>query len=138
MYEHRWERPIPRRAFLLRMARHGGIAAVVLSVSLVVGIVGYHAFERLSVVDGFLNSAMLLGGMGPVDPPKSVGGKIFAGFYALYAGLVFITLASLLGAPIFHRLLHRFHWEEQEKGDQADQDDSGDDDDKKSNQPAVK
>jgi hypothetical protein len=126
MYEQRWERPIPRRAFLLRMARHGGIAAAVLAVSLLVGIVGYHAFERLSVIDGFLNSAMLLGGMGPVDPPKTNAGKLFAGFYALYAGLVFITLASLLGAPIFHRLLHRFHWEEQEKG-KKDKEDQGDD-----------
>jgi len=112
------------------MARHGGIAAGVLAVSLLVGIVGYHAFERLSVIDGFLNAAMLLGGMGPVDPPKTAAGKLFAGFYALYAGLVFITLASLLGAPIFHRLLHRFHWEEQEKQDQEDQGDPEDDDDK--------
>jgi hypothetical protein len=120
MYERRWERPIPRRAFLLRMARHGGIAAAVLAVSLAVGIIGYHAFERLPVIDGFLNSAMLLGGMGPVDPPKTAAGKLFAGFYALYAGLVFITLASLLGAPIFHRFLHRFHWQEQKNGEEED------------------
>jgi hypothetical protein len=121
MYERRWEPPITRRAFLARMARHGGFAAGVLAVSLLVGIVGYHAFERLSVVDGFLNSAMLLGGMGPVDPPKTIPGKLFAGIYALYAGLIVITVASVIGAPIFHRLLHRFHWEEQEKkGEQED------------------
>jgi hypothetical protein len=122
MYERRWEPPITRRAFLARMARHGGFAAGVLAVSLAVGIVGYHAFERLSVVDGFLNSAMLLGGMGPVDPPKTTPGKLFAGIYALYAGLIVITVASLVGAPIFHRLLHRFHWEEQEKKDAEDDD----------------
>jgi len=116
MFEHRWEPPIPFRAFLLRMARHGGFAAAILAFSLLVGIAGYHAFERLPVVDGFLNSAMLLGGMGPVDPPKTTGGKLFAGFYALYAGLVFITIASVIGAPVFHRLIHRFHWQEQEKG----------------------
>ena len=114
MYERRWEPPIPRRAFLARMARHGGFSVAVLAVSLLIGIVGYHAFERLSVVDGFLNSAMLLGGMGPVDPPKTTAGKLFAGIYALYAGLVVITVAGVIGAPIFHRLLHRFHWQEQE------------------------
>ena len=115
MYERRWQPLITRRAFLVRMARHGGFAAGILAFSLLVGIEGYHAFERLPVVDGFLNSAMLLGGMGPVDPPKTTGGKLFAGFYALYAGLVFITIASVIGAPIFHRLLHRFHWQEQEE-----------------------
>jgi len=120
MYERRWQPPIPLRAFLVRMARHGGFAAAILAFSLLVGIAGYHAFERLPIVDGFLNSAMLLGGMGPVDPPKTTGGKLFAGFYALYAGLVFITIASVIGAPIFHRLLHRFHWQEQEEGDKDD------------------
>jgi hypothetical protein len=118
MYEHRLKPPIPRRAFLLRMARHGGIAAATLTVSLFIGMIGYHGFEKLPWLDGFLNSAMLLGGMGPVDPLKTEAGKLFAGFYALYAGLVFITVASLLGAPLLHRLLHRFHWEEQEKGDE--------------------
>ena len=54
---------------------------------------------------------MLLGGMGPVDPPRTDGGKVFAGVYALYAGLVFIAVAGLLVAPIAHRLLHKFHWE---------------------------
>jgi hypothetical protein len=115
MYEHRLQAPISRRAFLRRMARHGGIAAATLAVSLLIGMAGYHTFEGLPWIDGFLNSAMLLGGMGPVDPLKTEAGKLFAGFYALYAGLVFITVASLLGAPLFHRLLHRFHWEEQSR-----------------------
>jgi hypothetical protein len=119
MFEHRSEPLIPRRAFLLRMARHGGIVVAVLAFSLLIGMTGYHSFEGLPWIDGFLNSAMLLGGMGPVDPLKTEGGKLFAGFYALYAGLVFITVASLLGAPVFHRLLHRFHWEEQENKGQA-------------------
>jgi hypothetical protein len=64
----------------------------------------------LSVLDGFLNTAMLLGGMGPVDPPVTPAGKLFAGFFALYAGLVFIVTAALLFTPLVHRLMHRFHW----------------------------
>ena len=74
--------------------------------------VGYHTLEHLSWIDAFLNAAMLLGGMGPVDPPHSFAGKLFAGLYALYAGLMFIITAGLLIAPLLHRLMHRFHWSE--------------------------
>jgi len=73
--------------------------------------IGYHAFEKLNWIDSFLNSAMLLGGMGPVNMPVSVGGKLFAGIYALYCGLVVILVAGIILAPIAHRLLHRFHME---------------------------
>jgi hypothetical protein len=62
------------------------------------------------VLDGFLNSAMLLGGMGPVNNPVTPAGKLFAGLFALYAGLVFIVTAALLFTPLVHRLMHRFHW----------------------------
>ena len=66
-----------------------------------------------SLHDAFLNAAMLLGGMGPIDTPCTRGGKIFAGLYALYAGLFFLVIMGLLFAPVLHRLLHRFHWEDQ-------------------------
>ena len=109
MYESRSQPLISRRAFLLRLSRHGVVAMGLLAVSLAVGMVGYHLFEKLHWMDAFLNTAMLLGGMGPVDPPKTAAGKLFAGLYALYAGLVVITVAAILGTPIFHRVLHRFH-----------------------------
>ena len=70
------------------------------------------SFEGLPWRDAFLNSAMLLGGMGPVNAPVTDGGKVFAGIYALYAGLLFIFVLALLLAPVVHRILHRFHWEE--------------------------
>jgi hypothetical protein len=79
--------------------------------SLAIGMTGYAHFERLPWRDAFLNSAMLLGGMGPVNPPATDGGKVFAGLYALYAGLVFLATAGILVAPVVHRLLHKFHWE---------------------------
>jgi hypothetical protein len=82
-------------------------------VSLGVGMLGYASFERLPWMDAFLNSAMLLGGMGPVNPPKTEAGKLFAGLYALYAGLIFIVSAALLFTPIVHRIIHHFHWNEQ-------------------------
>ena len=74
--------------------------------------VGYHDIERLGWMDSFLNASMLLGGMGPVHTPVSDAGKLFAGLYALYAGLVFIVTAALVFTPIVHRIIHHFHWNE--------------------------
>jgi hypothetical protein len=117
VYEHRRTRPLPRRHFLRRVAAHAAAAAALLAFSLLVGILGYEHFEGLTLPAAFVNAAMLLGGMGPVDMPKTDGGRIFAGCYALYAGLVFILVAGLLLAPVLHRLLHKFHWETERSGD---------------------
>src|SRR5262252_5327844 len=111
MYETRKEQVLPRRRFARRLATHAAAASGLLAVSLAIGMVGYVEFEHLSWVDAFLNASMLLGGMGPVDPPKTTGGKLFAGFYALYAGLVFIVAISVAAAPAVHRILHKFHWD---------------------------
>ena len=112
LYENRRARPLPRRRFLRRLAGHAAIACALVLGSLGLGMAGYEYFEGLAWRDAFLNAAMLLGGMGPVDPPKTPDGKVFAGLYALYAGLVFLFVAGLLFAPIFHRVLHKFHWDE--------------------------
>ena len=88
------------------------MAAGVVAVSLSLGMWGYEHYEHLLWRDSFLNAAMLLGGLGPVNPPQTDGGKVFAGLYALYAGLVFIVTAGLLFTPVVHRVLHRFHWGE--------------------------
>src|SRR5204863_2702895 len=104
-------RPLPRRLFVLRMASHFAIAATLVALSLFVGMWGYERYEQLQWRDAFLNAAMLLGGMGPVDDPKTDEGKLFAGVYALYAGLVFLIVAGVLLAPVIHRVLHRFHWQ---------------------------
>jgi hypothetical protein len=112
MYEPRGAPPIPRREFLWRLVAHFGIASGLVLGSLAAGMAGYMHFERLPWRDAFLNAAMLLGGMGPVDAPTTAGGKLFAGFYALYAGLIFLAVAAITLAPVVHRLLHKFHWEE--------------------------
>jgi len=112
MYESRQQRPLTQRTFVRRLLLHAGFALALVVGSLAIGMVGYHALEHLSWIDAFLNSAMLLGGMGPVNAPTSDGGKLFAGLYALYAGLVFIVSAGVMFAPVLHRLMHRFHFDE--------------------------
>ena len=87
-------------------------AFCLVAASLLIGMLGYHGFEGLAWIDAFLNASMILSGMGPVNPVVTVGGKIFAGCYALFAGLVFIVTAALLFTPLLHRLMHHFHWSE--------------------------
>ena len=112
MYENKTTPPLKRTAFAKRVLMHLAGVFVLLLGSLAIGMGGYAALEHLSWVDAFLNAAMLLGGMGPVNTPTSVAGKLFAGTYALYAGLVFIVSAALVFTPIAHRILHKFHWDE--------------------------
>ena len=87
---------------------------LVIAASLAIGMVGYHGLEQLAWLDAFLNAAMLLGGMGPIAVPVTEAGKLFAGAYALYCGLVVIAVAGIVLAPVAHRILHRFHLEERE------------------------
>ena len=111
MYESRNHRPLTRRQFYRRLAGHFLGALGLVLISLALGITGYMRFEGLSMLDAFLNSAMLLGGMGQVNDLTRPGGKLFAGCYALYAGLVFIVATGVILAPVVHRVLHRLHWE---------------------------
>jgi hypothetical protein len=112
MYERHRDRLLPRAAFLRRVAKHAAVAGLVVAGSLVGGMAGYVYFEGQSVRHAFLNAAMLLGGMGPVWCPATRGGQIFAGLYALYSGMVFLVVGGIVLAPIVHRVLHRFHWDE--------------------------
>jgi len=114
MYETRAEKLLPAPVFARRVLRHFAAALALVVFSLAVGMAGYMYFERMPWRDAFLNSAMLLGGMGPVDSPKSDGGKLFAGCYALYAGLVFLVSVGVVLVPVMHRLLHRFHWNQKD------------------------
>lgn len=100
---------VPMQTFLLRLARHGGIAAGFLIFSLLLGMAGYHVLGRLSWLDAFLNASMILTGMGPVNPMETAGAKLFSGAYALYSGIAFLSAAGIFFAPIVHRSLHRFH-----------------------------
>ena len=111
MYEQRNHPLLSRAKFIARIARHGALAMALIAVALAIGIFGYHFIAHVHWIDSLLNASMILGGMGPVDPLQTTAAKLFASFYALFSGLVFIGIASLLVAPFLHRLLHRFHFE---------------------------
>ena len=109
LYEHKRHPLLPRPRFVRRLLLHILAAALVVLISLGIGMEGYAYFEGLAWRDAFLNAAMLLGGMGPVEIPRTNGGKLFAGCYALYAGLMFLVAVGIVLAPIVHRVMHRFH-----------------------------
>ena len=94
------------------MALHSSLALGLLTVSLSIGMWGYSHFEHMGWRDAFVNASMLLAGMGPVKVDLSDSGKVFAGIYALYSGLVVIAMAGLLLAPAVHRLMHKVHWDD--------------------------
>jgi len=115
MYERHDQPLLSRSNFIRRQINHFLIVLAIIAGSLGIGMVGYHWFEGLSWIDAFLNSAMLLGGMGPVAVLNTNAGKIFAGVYALYSGIVFLVVAGVLFAPAFHRMLHHFHLDFEEE-----------------------
>jgi hypothetical protein len=103
--------PLSAREFAHHLARQAAYATGLVAVSLVIGMSGYHWIAHFGWVDAFLDTCMLLGGMGPVGVLTGDGAKLFAGVFALYSGLVFLIVTALALTPVFHRVLHRFHWE---------------------------
>jgi hypothetical protein len=113
IFEHRHQRPLSFNAFLIRQGRYLLSSFLLLAFGLGIGIIGYHEFESMDWLDAFLNASMILGGMGPVDVLHTEAGKIFAGLYALFSGLIFLVTVGLFFSPLIHRLLHKFHFEEE-------------------------
>ena len=117
MYEPRGTAPISRALFARRMVGQLGYVIAVAAVSLLGGTIGFTYLAHQDALTAFENASMLLGGMGPVGAAENFprAGKWFASFFALYAGLVFIIIAGLLTAPVFHRMIHRFHWDAEKR-----------------------
>ena len=101
-----------RRVFLHRFRRGATYAFVVVGVTLVIGMIGYHAFAQMSWLDAFHQAALLLSGVGSAVDVKSDAGKVFDGIYALFCGVILLAVTGLMFAPVIHRLLHRFHLED--------------------------
>jgi NO-binding membrane sensor protein with MHYT domain len=113
MYENRRRRLLTPAQFARRVLGHVTFAIGVIAAALYVGMAGYHYLAKLDWIDSLLNASMILGGMGPVDPLKTDGAKVFASFYALFSGLVFIGVLGVLLAPFVHRLMHKVHMDEE-------------------------
>lgn len=113
MFEHYSKPLIPEAAYHRRLMGAAGLALLVIGASLLAGMLGYHALEGQPWIDAFLSAAMILSGMGPMGEPLSTSGKLFAGLYALYSGFVALICVGVLGAPVLHRFLHRFHFDEE-------------------------
>jgi hypothetical protein len=108
------DKPLASRAvFAKRLLKSFGITFGVILVSLFGGMCGYHFLEDLPWLDAFVNAAMILSGMGPVNPMQTPAGKLFAGCYAIYSGLLLIGLTGFMLAPVFHRMLHIIHLDEE-------------------------
>lgn len=112
--ENRRQRPLSPAEFRRRLGLFVFAAFALVAAALGLGMAGYHELEGLGWIDSFLNAAMILGGMGPVSPLQTDAGKLFAGFYALFSGLVFLAVIGLVFAPLIHRLLHKFHFDEED------------------------
>ena len=117
MFERKTEKLVPLAVFARRMAVSFLLLLVVLTVALGFGIVGYHEFAGLSWIDSILNASMILTGMGPVAPMTTTSGKLFASAYALFSGVVFLSSVGLLLAPVFHRILHKFHLDDPDQSE---------------------
>ena len=116
-FEQRHQPVISRRRFVGRMAKALVLWLALTVLGLAIGIAGYAGFENMSLVDAYVNAAMILSGMGPLGQLRTTGGKIFAGSYAIFSGLVIVIATSFVLAPIFHRVLHRFHVEREGQDD---------------------
>ncbi|HEY3415801.1 MAG TPA: hypothetical protein VGM23_02860 [Armatimonadota bacterium] len=117
MFERRTQPLLPIKLYYRRVVNYALFAFAIVVVSLLIGILGYHFFERLSWLDALLNASMILGGMGPINPLQTVAGKIFASCYALFSGIIFLVAVAVLMAPALHRLLHHLHLEMKETED---------------------
>lgn len=108
-FEHHKKPLLPRKQFVHRQFRYAAFSLLIMLFSIGLGTLGYHAFGHLPWVDAFLNSSMILAGMGPVDHLDTNSAKLFAACYALFSGIAFIAFAGVLFAPVYHRFMHKLH-----------------------------
>ena len=114
MYEHRKQKLAPMATFYQRVLKNILLAVTVLVICLFIGIFGYHYTADIPWLDAVHNASMILSGMGPVVEIKTIAGKWFSSFYALFSGVVFITNVGIILAPAMHRMFHRLHIEDKE------------------------
>jgi len=115
MFEHKSQKLLPWPRFVGRMVLTFLLAFGIVAGALGIGVLGYRYVVQLAWIDALLNAAMILTGMGPVDTMKDQPSKLFASAYALFSGVVFLSAVSIVLAPVFHRVLHHFHLDEEDE-----------------------
>ncbi len=110
-FEHRSQKVLPLPQFFARLGRYFLFAAILIIFSLGIGIAGYCFIGKLSFLDSFYMSSMILTGMGPVSEMTTAGAKIFSSIYALYSGIAFLSAVAVFFSPVFHRIIHLLHVE---------------------------
>ena len=101
-----------KKLFLKRLSLNILFCVMAIVASLFIGMWGYHHFEKMSWIDAYENAAMILSGMGPVAELKTNTGKVFAGSYALFSGIIFLVIMAIILAPVIHRVIHKLHMED--------------------------
>jgi len=114
-FEHRSQPVLPFDQFIKRIVRYAFFSFLLLGVSLGIGVAGYHYINDLPWIDALLNASMILTGMGPIDPMKNNAAKLFASFYSIFSGVVFLSTVAVFLSPIVHRFLHRLHVDEEDR-----------------------
>jgi len=109
MFEHKNSDILPTSRFISRVLKYFGYSILLVAFALLVGVLGYHFFANLDWIDSFYNASMILTGMGPAAEMITTQAKLFSSFYALFSGIAFLSMATVLVAPIAHRSLHTFH-----------------------------
>ena len=112
MYERKGDKLLPFPRFIGRVGKAFSMAFCIVVVGLLLGVLGYHFIAGLKWLDALLNSSMILTGMGPLDSMKDAASKVFASAYALFSGVIFLTSIGIVLAPVFHRVVHKFHLED--------------------------
>ncbi len=121
MYERRRDKLLPFPRFIGRVVFSFLLVLGIVSFALLIGILGYHYIARLGWIDAVLNASMILTGMGPVDTMKDTPAKLFASAYALFSGVVFLTSVGIVLSPVFHRIVHKFHLDDEDEGERPKQ-----------------
>ena len=119
MFERKREKLLPWPKFARRMALSFLLTIAIVATALMIGILGYHYIAQLLWIDALLNASMILTGMGPVATLSGTPSKLFASAYALFSGVVFLSAVSIVLAPVFHRILHKFHLDEEDERDDS-------------------
>ena len=109
MFEHYRQPLLPRQKFFMRMVRSVIVSFCILLATILSGILGFHAIEGYSGLDAFLNSVMIMTGVGSVGTIATNAGKIFTGVYSIVSTLIFFAILAIIFTPVLHRVLHRLH-----------------------------